>query len=166
MRIPAIALVLSEFYEQEKEKAYNEGMPNIRTQWVLGPVWAKTIEQLKKDVINGVNPISGQPVMQEIVAKLTEPLSEEDSKTGEIKRTKGDLTFTDTEENLHQMFLIQNLQLDNLDYLYLQWLLTMFLQRYWIEESNLLLPHRPLENQNNHVEQHIHDYYLHKKGLM
>ncbi|MBN2321032.1 MAG: hypothetical protein JXR49_18280 [Acidobacteria bacterium] len=105
MRIPAIALVLSEFYEQEKEKAYNEGMPNIRTQWVLGPVWAKTKEQLKKDVINGVNPISGRPVMQEIVEKFTKPLSEEDKKTGEIKRTKGPLTFTDTEENLHKMFL-------------------------------------------------------------
>ena len=105
MRIPAIALVLSEFYEQETQKAYNEGMPNVRTQWVLGPTWAKTREQIRKDVVNGVNPISGRPVMQEIVEKLTKPLSEDDTKTGEIKRTKGPLTFTDTEENLHKMFL-------------------------------------------------------------
>jgi len=105
MRIPAIALVLSEFYEQETEKALHEGMPNVRTQWVLGPTWAKTREQIRKDVVNGVNPISGQPVMQEIVEKLTRPLSEEDTKTGTIERTKGPLTYTDTEENLHKLFL-------------------------------------------------------------
>jgi hypothetical protein len=105
MRIPSIALVLSEFYEQETEKALHEGMPNIRTQWVLGPVWAKTREQLRKDVVNGVNPISGRPVMQEIVEKLTKPLSEEDTKTGTIEQTKGPLTYTDTEENLHKLFL-------------------------------------------------------------
>jgi hypothetical protein len=105
MRIPSIALVLSEFYEQETEKALHEGMPNVRTQWVLGPTWAKTREQIRKDVINGVNPISGRPVMQEIVEKLTKPLSEEDTKTGTIERTKGPLTYTDTEENLNKLFL-------------------------------------------------------------
>jgi hypothetical protein len=103
MRIPSIALVLSEFYEQETEKALHEGMPNIRTQWVLGPVWAKTREQLREDVVNGVNPITGRPVMQEIVEKLTKPLSEGDTKTGTIEQTKGPLTYTDTEENLHKL---------------------------------------------------------------
>jgi len=105
MKIPAIPLVLSEFYEQEKEKALHEGMPGLRTQWVLGPVWAKTREQLRNDIINGVNPISGRPVMQEIVEKLTKPLTAEEKRTGEILRDKGPATFTDTEENLHKMFL-------------------------------------------------------------
>jgi len=45
-------------------------MPGLRIQWVLGPVWAKTKEQLQKDVINGVNPITKKPVMQEIADKL------------------------------------------------------------------------------------------------
>ncbi|MEJ2246025.1 MAG: hypothetical protein P8Y80_08135 [Acidobacteriota bacterium] len=111
MRIPSIALVLSEFYEQETEKALHEGMPNVRTQWVLGPTWAKTREQIRKDVINGVNPISGRPVMQEIVEKLTKPLSEEDTKTGTIERTKGPLTYTDTEENLQHGRLFRVLDL-------------------------------------------------------
>ncbi len=105
MKIPAIPLVLSEFYEQEQEKAQHEGMPGLRTQWVLGPVWGKTREQLRKDVINGVNPISGRPVMEEIIEKLTNPLSENDTKTGQIEQTKGPETFTDTEENLHRMFM-------------------------------------------------------------
>ncbi len=105
MGIPSIPLVLSEFYEQETEKARNSGMPGLRTQWVRGPVWGKTREQLRRDVINGNNPISGKPVMQEIVDKLTKPLTNEEKKTGENVRTKGPLTFTDTPENLQKMYL-------------------------------------------------------------
>jgi hypothetical protein len=105
MNLPAIPLVLSEFYQQETEKARNEGLPGLRTQWVRGPVWGKTREQLRRDVINGNNPISGKPVMQEIVDKFTKPLISEEKKTGEIIRTKGPATFTDTQENLQKMFL-------------------------------------------------------------
>jgi len=105
MGIPSIALVLSEFYEQETEKALHEGMPGIRTQWVLGPVWAKTREQLRKDVIEGNNPISGRPVMEEIVEKFTKPLTAEEKRTGEIKRDRGPETYTGTREELHQLFL-------------------------------------------------------------
>ena len=105
MNIPAIPLVLSEFFKQETEKALNSGMPGLRIQWVRGPVWGKTRDQLRKDVIEGNNPISGKPVMQEIVDKLTKPLTAEEKRTGEIIRDKGPATFTDTPENLQKMFL-------------------------------------------------------------
>jgi len=104
MGIPSIPVVLSEFYEQETEKALNEGLPGLRTQWIRGPVWAKTRPELKRDVINGRNPITGQPVMQEIVEKFTKPLTAEEQRTGEIIRDKGPATFTDTEANLRKMF--------------------------------------------------------------
>ena len=105
MKIPSIPLVLSEFYEQEILKARNEGMPGLRIQWVRGPVWGKTREQLRRDIINGNNPISGKPVMQEIVDKLTKPLTPEENKTGELNRTKGPATFTDTADNLQKYFM-------------------------------------------------------------
>lgn len=82
-----------------------EGMPGVRTQWIQGPVWAKTREQLRKDVIEGVNPISGRPVMQEIVEKFTKPLTAEEKRTGEIKRDRGPETYTGTAEELHKLFL-------------------------------------------------------------
>ena len=104
MGIPSIPIVISDFYEQETEKALNDGLPGLRTQWIRGPVWAKTRAELKRDVINGKNPISGQPVMQEIVEKFTKPLTTEEKRTGEIVRDKGPATFTDTEENLRKMF--------------------------------------------------------------
>jgi hypothetical protein len=105
MGIPATAIVLAEFYEQERQKALQEGMPEVRTQWIQGPVWAKTAEQLRKDVIEGVNPLSGRPVMKEIVENLTKPLTDEEKKTGEIKRDRGPETYTGTEEELHKLFL-------------------------------------------------------------
>ncbi|MDR0311173.1 MAG: hypothetical protein LBJ21_06270 [Acidobacteriota bacterium] len=104
MGIPSIPVVLSEFYEQETEKALNEGLPGLRTQWIQGPVWAKTRPELKRDVINGRNPISKQPVMQEIVEKFTKPLTNDEKRTGEIIRDRGPATFTDTEANLRKMF--------------------------------------------------------------
>jgi hypothetical protein len=105
MGIPSVAIVLAEFYEQETQKALEVGMPGIRTQWIQGPVWAKTREQLRRDVINGNNPISGQPVMKEIVEKFTKPLTAEEQKTGEIKRDRGPETYTGTREELHKLFL-------------------------------------------------------------
>ncbi len=97
--------MLSEFYQQETEKATNEGLPGLRTQWIKGPVWAKTREELRRDVINGNNPKTGKPVMQEIVEKFTKPLTPEEKKTGEIVRSKGPATFTDTPEKLQAMFM-------------------------------------------------------------
>jgi hypothetical protein len=105
MGIPATATVLAEFYDQEKEKALEEGMPGVRTQWIKGPVWAKTREQLRRDVIEGNNPISGRPVMQEIVEKFTKPLTDEEKRTGEIKRDRGPETYTGTAEELQKLFL-------------------------------------------------------------
>ncbi len=80
-------------------------MPGIRTQWIQGPVWAKTREQLQRDVINGNNPISGRNVMQEIVEKFTRPLTAEEQQKGEIKQNRGPETYTGTREELHRLFL-------------------------------------------------------------
>ena len=105
MGIPSVSIVLSEFFDQETDKALQDGMPGIRTQWIQGPVWAKTREQLRKDVINGNNPLSGRNVMQEIVEKFTKPLTAEEKRTGEINRDRGPETYTGTPEELHKLFL-------------------------------------------------------------
>ncbi len=105
MGIPSIPMVLAEFYDQEMEKIHNEGMPGLRIQWIRGPVWGKTSEQLRRDVVNGTSPISGKNTMREIVDHLTRPLTDEDKKTGTIERDRGPETYTDTPDNLQQLFL-------------------------------------------------------------
>lgn len=80
-------------------------MPGIRIQYILGPIWGKTAEQLSKSVVFGSNPLTGGLVMQEIVDKLTQPLTAEEKKTGEVNRSRGPETFTGTEDELQQLFL-------------------------------------------------------------
>ncbi len=80
-------------------------MPGIRVQYIRGAVWAKTGEQLRKSVVFGTNPITGKPVMQEIVDKLTRPLTDEEKKTGELKRDLGPATYTGTPAELQKLFL-------------------------------------------------------------
>ena len=98
-------LLLSDFVTQETEVALNYGMPGIRIQYFRGPVWAKTEEQLKKQIVEGNNPITGRPVMQEIVEKLTKPLTAEEKNMGPFKRDMGPSTFTGTPDELQQLFL-------------------------------------------------------------
>ena len=102
---PAVPLVIYDFAKQEAEVAATHGMPGLRIQFFRGPVWAKTADQLRRQIVEGNNPITGKPVMQELVLKLTTPLTDAEKRTGELKRDNGPATFTDTSDNLQQMFL-------------------------------------------------------------
>jgi hypothetical protein len=98
-------LIIYDFAEQEAEVSFNYGMPGLRIQYFRGPVWAKTNEQLKKQIVEGNNPITGQPVMKELVEKLTKPLTAEEKKVGELERSMGPATYTGTPDELQQLFL-------------------------------------------------------------
>ena len=100
-----MSLILHDFAEQEAEVAFNSGMPGVRIQYFRGPVWAKTHEQLKKQIVEGNNPISGKPVMKELVEHLTKPLTAEEKRTGELKRDMGPPTYTGTQDELQKLFL-------------------------------------------------------------
>jgi hypothetical protein len=52
------------------------GLPEARRAFVPQPVMGKTAAELK-DYVYGKDPITGQPVMQEVVAALTSVLHEE-----------------------------------------------------------------------------------------
>ncbi|MBN2321423.1 MAG: hypothetical protein JXR49_20255 [Acidobacteria bacterium] len=77
----------------------------MRVQYIQGPVWAKTGEQLRKSVVFGINPLTGKKVAEEIVDKLTRPLAPEDTRTGQIKREMGPPTYTGTAAELQQLYL-------------------------------------------------------------
>ena len=81
------------------------GMPNLRIQYFRGPVWGKTNDQLRKQIVEGNNPINGKPVMRELVELLTSRLTAEEQKTGEIKPDIGPPTYTGTPEALQKLFL-------------------------------------------------------------
>jgi hypothetical protein len=105
LKKPAVPILLSEFYEQEIEVSYNYGMPGIRIQYIPGPVWGRDNAQLKAKIINGHNPLTGKPVMKEIVEKFTKPLTGKEKNPGELKHDPPPATYTGTPAELQKLFL-------------------------------------------------------------
>jgi hypothetical protein len=93
-----------------EENAAKKGMPHLRFTYVKSPVWGKSAEQLKRDVIDGSDPVTGKPVMQEIVDQLTAPISAEDMTSRTIAQSAGPQTFgPDTADNLQRLFMKQRM---------------------------------------------------------
>jgi len=92
------------FVDLVKTAAYKKGMPNQRFTFVPHPVWGKSAS-VHRQYIEGKDPISGKPVMQEVIDALMKPLTQEEKKTGFLERKEPRLVGPDTPENLHQLFL-------------------------------------------------------------
>jgi hypothetical protein len=80
------------------------GMPHERITFTPHPVAGKTPEELRA-YVEGNDPVSGKPMMPEIIDYLTRPLSAEESKTGKISPSMGPPTITDTADNLQEYYL-------------------------------------------------------------
>ena len=100
-----MGFLITDFKEQAERVALSAGMPNVRTQFIRGPVWGRTPEQIRKQIVDGANPLTGKPMMQEAVEKLTAPLTAVEMDLNERVRDIGPPTYTGTEENLHKLFL-------------------------------------------------------------
>jgi hypothetical protein len=83
------------------------GMPRARCAFVPQPVMGKSARELRA-YVDGNDPITGRPVMQEVIEGLTQPLSDEDLKKVTFERSTPRLVEPDTEENLHRLFLENN----------------------------------------------------------
>ena len=103
--VPTVPLIISEFYEQVKtHHSVQKGMPSLRVTYLISPVWGKTAEQIRKDIITK-SPVSGRMVMRDIVDNLTKPLTIEEKRTGTIQPKNGPDSFTDTQDNLQRLFM-------------------------------------------------------------
>ena len=102
--VPTAPVVTSRFEDLVKTVAYKVGMPKERFIFVPHPVGGKPPSALREYIL-GKDPITGKPVMEELVEALTKPLSEEEMKTGSIERPVPRLVEPGTEENLYCLFL-------------------------------------------------------------
>jgi hypothetical protein len=84
--------------------AAKRGMPHERITFTPHPVAGKTPDELRA-YVEGNDPVSGKPMMMEIVDALTRPLSEDEKKTGMVPINVGPPTFKDTAVNLQEYFL-------------------------------------------------------------
>jgi hypothetical protein len=86
--------------------ALANGMPTARQAFVPQPVVGRTPAQLR-GYIEGADPVSKRPFMQEVLEALTRPLDEKDTKGVTFERSAARLLPPDTEESLQQLFIDQ-----------------------------------------------------------
>ena len=97
-------MVTIAFKDLALSNAAGRGMPHERICFTPHPVWGKTDEEMYA-YLEGNDPVSGKPLMKEVVDSLTRPLTADESKSGTSTPPVGAPTFTDTADNLQQYFL-------------------------------------------------------------
>ena len=104
MGVPTTPMVTRAFKELAVLNVAKRGMPKLRITFTPHPVAAKTPEQLRA-YIEGDDPVSGKPMMKEIVDALTVPLSDDEKKTGIVRVSVGPEKYgPDTPKNLQQFY--------------------------------------------------------------
>lgn len=104
--VPAVAIHTDKFDKVVKSVAKMGGLPQQPLVFVPQPVMGRTPEELRA-YIEGKDPVTGQPVMQEIITALTQGLAAPAEET-QFERTTPRFVEPDTEEALHEYFLRQN----------------------------------------------------------
>ena len=84
--------------------ALANGMPTTRQAFVPQPLVGQSVEALR-GYVEGMDPISKRPFVEEVIQGLTRPLDEEDLKGATFERATPRLLEPDTRKNLHELFL-------------------------------------------------------------
>ena len=115
MGFPTAPMVTIAFKNLALSNAAQRGMPHERICFTPHPVWGKTDAEMYA-YLEGNDPVSGKPLMKEVVDALTQPLTADESKTGTTTPDVGPPTFIDTSDNLQQYYLDNGLT----DFMYIQ----------------------------------------------
>ncbi|MBI2174599.1 MAG: hypothetical protein HYU33_05330 [Candidatus Omnitrophica bacterium] len=106
-KVPTVAIHTNVFEKVVRSVVRVSGMPGARMAFVPQPVMGKSPAELRA-YVDANDPVTGRPVMQEVVEGLSKPLAEEDVKKVAFERSTPRLVEPDTEENLHRLFLENN----------------------------------------------------------
>jgi hypothetical protein len=105
--VPTVAIHTNVFEKAVQSVTRMHGMPEARYSFVPQPVMGRTAHQLRA-YVDGRNPISGRPFMQEVIEGLTRSAATNGAAAMEYERSTPRLIEPDTEENLQQLFLDSN----------------------------------------------------------
>src|SRR5262247_1434324 len=97
--VPTVAMHTDKFDRVVRSVATVSGMPGLRQVFVPQPIMGKTTGELRA-YVDGLDPITGRPVMQEVVEGLTRPVEEADRGPLVFERSTPRLVEPDTEDNL------------------------------------------------------------------
>jgi hypothetical protein len=103
MGVPSVAIHTQAFHRVAKSTSRLRGFPTLRNAFVPQPVVDRTPEQLRA-YIEGIDPVSKRPFMQEVVEGLLQPLEGTDLTGETFERETPRLLPPDTEANLRVLF--------------------------------------------------------------
>jgi hypothetical protein len=106
MGVPAVPLICAVCPDMEKKIAFERGMPSMRLTFIPFEV-VGTSEEACRKTLAGNDPVTGKPVLQEIIDVLTCPPTEEEKKTGTIRRAVPRLLEPNTPEYLRRFINAQ-----------------------------------------------------------
>ena len=103
MGLPCSPVVTQRFLDVARTITYKKGMPNQRIIYVPHPVSGRPAEVVRNHLL-GNDPVTGKPILDELIAALTKPLNAEEKKTGFVTRpARPRLLDPDTPTNLQRM---------------------------------------------------------------
>jgi hypothetical protein len=105
--VPSVAVHTHVFQRLCKATALSMGMPRLRQAYVPQPVVDRSAVDLRA-YIDGQDPVSRRPFMQEVLDGLLSPLDEADLQGVTFERTTPRLVEPDTEDDLHRLFQENN----------------------------------------------------------
>lgn len=105
--IPTVAVHTHVFARLAKATALANGMPTTRQAFVPQPLVDKSAAELRA-YVEGVDPVSKRPFMQEVVEALSGPLTDADMKGVSFDRSTPRLLESDSEDNLQRLFIEQH----------------------------------------------------------
>lgn len=95
-------MTTARFADYIKQDSLAHGMP-LRFIFPPYPVVGMPLTVLRQ-YIEGDDPVTGKPLMREIIEALTKPVTEEEKKTEPLKVLRPRLVEPDTEDNLQRLF--------------------------------------------------------------
>jgi len=101
--VPTVAVHTDKFDRVVRSVATMNGMPALRQVFVPQPVMGKSAAELR-GYVDGMDPLTGRPVMQEVVEGLTRPIDGEELGPLEFDRSTPRLLGPDTVPNLERLF--------------------------------------------------------------
>ncbi|HUA01587.1 MAG TPA: UGSC family (seleno)protein [Candidatus Aquilonibacter sp.] len=104
MGLPSAPMVTIAFKDLAKTNAAKRGMPDERICFTPHPVWGKSPEEMYA-YLQGNDPVTGKPLMKEVIGALTSPLTADEQKTGTVVPSIGAPTFVDNVENLQKFYM-------------------------------------------------------------
>src|SRR2546422_408425 len=100
--VPTVAMHTDKFVQVVRSVATVNGMAGLRQVFVPQPVMGKTAAQLRA-YVDGTDPVTGRPVMMEVLDGLTRPFADGETNAVEYDRSTPRLVEPETEENLHRL---------------------------------------------------------------